>query len=191
MAAVLGRVVEHYGGIAGIIHGAGIIRDSFMEFMTAADFTQVVEVKLLGAWNLYQAAREHGLRFMVMLSSITAVRGNVGQINYCAGNRAMSALAQVIASRQPSVRAKALMLPPIQGAGMADDPELRELMRLKGMGESYISVGELAELFYRELFLGPAQEHWVMPIRTLPPLKTVRLNLEERPPPRDASPPPE
>ena len=182
VAAVLGRVVSEYGGIAGIIHGAGIIRDSFMEFMTAADFTQVVEVKLLGAWNLYQAAREHGLRFMVMLSSITAVRGNVGQINYCAGNRAMAALAHVIASRQPSVRAKALMLPPIEGAGMADDPELRELMRLKGMGEAFITVGELAELFYRELFLGPAQEHWVMPIRTLPPLKTVRLNLEEGPP---------
>jgi 3-hydroxymyristoyl/3-hydroxydecanoyl-(acyl carrier protein) dehydratase len=88
----------------------------------------------------------------------------------------------VIASRQPSVRAKALMLPPVQGAGMADDPELRELMRLKGMGKSYISVGELAELFYRELFLAPAQDHWVMPIRALPPLKTVRLNLEEPPP---------
>jgi hypothetical protein len=182
VAAVLGRVVSDFGGIAGIIHGAGIIRDSFMEFMTAADFTQVVDVKLLGAWNLYCAAREHGLRFMVMLSSITAVRGNVGQINYCAGNRAMAALAHVIAARQPSVRAKALMLPPIEGAGMADDPELRELMQLKGMGGSYITVGELAELFYRELFLGPAQEHWVMPIRTLPPLKTVRLDLEERPP---------
>jgi 3-hydroxymyristoyl/3-hydroxydecanoyl-(acyl carrier protein) dehydratase len=150
--------------------------------MTAADFTKVVDVKLLGAWNLYQAAREHGLRFMVMLSSITAVRGNVGQINYCAGNRAMSALTHVIASRQPSVRTKALMLPPIDGAGMADDPELQELMRLRGMGEAYISVGELAELFYRELFLGPAHEHYVMPIRTLPSLKTVRLNLEEGPP---------
>ncbi|HLD46887.1 MAG TPA: SDR family NAD(P)-dependent oxidoreductase, partial [Desulfobaccales bacterium] len=182
VAAVLGRVVSDFGGIAGIIHGAGIIRDSFMEFMTAADFNQVVEVKLLGAWNLYCAAREHGLRFMVMLSSITAVRGNVGQINYCAGNRAMAALAHVIAARQPSVRAKALMLPPIEGAGMADDPELRELMQLKGMGEAYITVNELAELFYRELFLGPAQEHWVMPIRSLPALKTVRLNLEERPP---------
>ena len=182
VAAVLGRVVSNYGAIAGIVHGAGIIRDSFMEFMTAADFTKVVEVKLLGAWNLYQAAREHGLRFMVMLSSITALRGNVGQINYCAGNRAMAALTSVIASRQPSVRAKALMLPPIKGAGMADDPELQELMQLKGMGESFISVGELAELFYRELFLGPAHEHWVMPIRTLPPLKTVRLNLEEGPP---------
>jgi 3-hydroxymyristoyl/3-hydroxydecanoyl-(acyl carrier protein) dehydratase len=55
-------------------------------------------------------------------------------------------------------------------------------MRLKGMGDSFISVGELAELFYRELFLGPAQEHWVMPIRSLPPLKTVRLSLEEPPP---------
>ena len=190
VAAVLGRVVLDYGGIAGIIHGAGIIRDSFMEFMTVTDFTQVVEVKLLGAWNLYCAAREHGLRFMVMLSSITAVRGNVGQINYCAGNRAMAALAHVIASRQPSVRAKALMLPPIEGAGMADDPELRELMQLKGMGDAYITVNELAELFYRELFLGPAQEHWVMPIRTLPPLKTVRLDLEEAHPPRDISAPP-
>jgi acyl transferase domain-containing protein/NAD(P)H-dependent flavin oxidoreductase YrpB (nitropropane dioxygenase family)/NAD(P)-dependent dehydrogenase (short-subunit alcohol dehydrogenase family)/acyl carrier protein len=179
VTAVLGRVVAQFGSIAGVIHGAGIIRDSFMEFMTATDFSQVVEVKLLGAWNLYRAAREHGLRFMVLLSSITAVRGNVGQINYCAGNRAMSALTHVIASEQPQVRTKALMLPPVQGAGMADHPELRELMRLKGMGESFISVGELAELFYRELFLGPASERWVMPIRTLPPLKTVRLNPEE------------
>jgi NAD(P)-dependent dehydrogenase (short-subunit alcohol dehydrogenase family) len=42
VAAVLDRVVSRYGGISGVIHGAGIIRDSFMEFMTAADFTQVV-----------------------------------------------------------------------------------------------------------------------------------------------------
>jgi hypothetical protein len=105
----------------------------------------------------------------MVMPSITAVRGNVGQINYCAGNRAMSALAHLIASRQPAVRAKALMLPPIKGAGMADDPELQELMRLRGMGEAYITVGELAELFYRELFLGPAQEHWVMPSAPCPP----------------------
>jgi len=117
-----------------------------------------------------------------MLSSITAIRGNVGQINYCAANRAMAALARLIAARQPSVRAKALMLPPIEGAGMADDPELRELMQLKGMGESYITVNELAEQFYRELFLGPGREQWVMPIRNLPSLKTVRLDLEEHPP---------
>ncbi len=91
-------------------------------------------MKLLGAWNLYRAAREHGLRFMVMLSSITAVRGNVGQINYCAGNRAMAALAHVVAARQPSVRAKALMLPPIEGAGMADDPELRGTDATQGHG---------------------------------------------------------
>ena len=182
VAAVLGRVVEQYGGIAGVIHGAGIIRDSFIEFMTAADFSEVVQVKLMGAWNLYLAARDHGLRFLVMLSSITAVRGNVGQINYCAGNRAMSALAQLIAFRQPSVRTKALMLPPVAGAGMADDPEMRELLRLKGMEDAYISVNELTELFCRELSLGPAQEHWIMPSRTLPPLKMVRLTLEETPP---------
>ena len=156
------KVVEQEGRIDGLIHGAGIIRDSFLQFMTTDDFRSVFDVKLLGALNMYEAAREHGLRFMAGLSSIAAVHGSAGQGNYCAGNRAMTLLLEAIAAGPGDVRTKALILPPIEGAGMADDAEVKELIKLKGMGGAYVHVDELASFFGRELVLGPRDDSRVM-----------------------------
>jgi hypothetical protein len=63
------------------------------------------------------------------------------------------------------------MLPPIEGAGMAEDPEIRELLKRKGVG--YIHANELAGLFCRELLVTPADDVWVMFMRTLPAVKTA------------------
>ena len=169
--AVLGEVVSRYGRIDGIIHGAGVLRDGFLSQMTAEDFSLVTEVKFLGAWNLFSAAQGAGLRFFVGLSSAAAIQGNPGQTNYAAGNRMMSALLTNLRRENGAIRFKALMLPPIEGAGMADDPELRELLQRKGVG--YIHVNELAGLFCRELLVAPADDVWVMFMRTLPPVKTA------------------
>ena len=133
MTRTLDQVAKQYGRIDGIIHGAGLIRDGFMEYMTPEDFKQVVEVKLLGAWNLYRAARDHGLRFFTALSSLVAIQGNVGQVNYCAANRSMAALLRSWPAYHEGLVSKALMLPPIEGTGMAEDPEVKALMKLKGL----------------------------------------------------------
>ncbi len=66
------------------------------------------------------------------------------------------------------------MLPPVEGTGMAEDPEVRELMKRKGV--AYIQVNELAGLFCRELFVAPADDDWVMFMRRLPAVRTSRLN---------------
>ncbi len=174
---VLADVVARFGRINGLIHGAGVLRDALIDLMSPEDFTDVVKVKFSGAWNLYEAACQHGLQFFFMLSSVTAIQGNIGQINYCAANRAMSALAQVISAQRPEIKVKALMLPPIEGVGMAADSELKELMKLRGWEGAYIQINELAALFTRELFLGPPAETWVMFVRNLPQVKTTRLNL--------------
>ncbi|MFC1884078.1 SDR family NAD(P)-dependent oxidoreductase [Thermodesulfobacteriota bacterium] len=179
VADVVGRIIERFGKIDGIIHGAGILKDSFAELMSASDFEQVLNVKILGAWNLYQSARPHGLRFMVPLSSITAFQGNVGQANYCAANRALSALMNVIGREQDTIVSKAFILPPIEGAGMADDPEMKELLKLRDMDSAYVHVNELGQFFCRELFLGPRDQLWVMPARALPETKTARINRDE------------
>ncbi|MBW1840675.1 MAG: SDR family NAD(P)-dependent oxidoreductase, partial [Deltaproteobacteria bacterium] len=167
----LDQVVKQYGRIDGIIHGAGLIRDAFMEFMTPEDFKRVVEVKLQGAWNLYQAAKDSGLRFFAGLSSIVAIQGNVGQVNYCAANRSLSALLGALASSHEGLVSKALMLPPIEGTGMAEDPEVKELMKLKGLASAFVHADEFAQMFCRELFLGPPQQSWVMLARTFPAVK--------------------
>jgi hypothetical protein len=170
----LAEAVNRYGKISGIIHGAGVLRDGFLSRMTPDDFSMVTDSKFLGAWNLFQAAGKAGLRFFVGLSSVAAIQGNPGQTNYAAANRMMSALIRELRRQNDAIRFKALMLPPIEGAGMAEDPDIRELMRRKGV--AYIHVNELAGLFCRELFASPDNDDWVMFMRTLPAVKTARIN---------------
>jgi len=167
----LDQVAKQFGRIDGIIHGAGIIKDAFMEYMTPEEFRKVVEVKLLGGWNLYRAARDHGLRFFTALSSLVAIQGNVGQANYCSANRSLSALLRSWTNSHEDLVAKALMLPPIEGTGMADNPEVKELMNLKGLASAFVHADELAQMFCRELFLGPRQDTWIAPARIFPAVK--------------------
>ena len=169
----LGEVAGRYGRIDGIIHGAGVLRDGFLDQMTSEDFSLVADVKFLGAWNLFSAAEGAGLRFFVGLSSVAAIQGNPGQTNYAAANRMMSALLRYLRRKNGAIRFKALMLPPVEGAGMAEDPEVRDLLRRRGV--AYVHVHELAGLFCRELFVAPADDDWVMFIRTLPSVKTAPL----------------
>ncbi|MEI9478670.1 MAG: SDR family oxidoreductase, partial [Deltaproteobacteria bacterium] len=179
--AVLGEVASRYGKIDGIIHGAGVLRDGLLSQMTPDDFSMVTDVKFLGAWNLFSTAEGAGLRFFVGLSSAAAIQGNPGQANYAAANRMMSALLRTLRRKNGAIRFKALMLPPVEGAGMAEDPEVRELMRRKGA--AYIHVNELAGLFCRELFVAPADDDCVMFMRRLPSVRTSRLNDSIRPSP--------
>ena len=171
---ILGEVASRYGKIDGIIHGAGVLRDGLLSQMTPDDLSLVTDVKFLGAWNLFSAAEGAGLRFFVGLSSGAMILGNPGQSNYAAANRMMSALLRYLGRKNRAIRFKALMLPPVEGAGMADDPAVRELMQRKGVG--YVQVNELAGLFCRELSVAPADDDWVMFMRTLPPVKTARLD---------------
>jgi malonyl CoA-acyl carrier protein transacylase len=177
--AIMAEVASRYGRIDGIIHGAGVLRDGFLRHLTPDDFTTVTDVKFLGAWNLFTAAEGAGLKFFVGLSSAAAIQGNPGQANYAAANRLLSALLGTLRRKNNAIRFKALMLPPIEGAGMAEDPEIRELLKLKGVG--YIHAQELAGLFCRELFVSPADDVWVMFMRNLPALKTALLDDTNRP----------
>ena len=118
--------------IRGIIHGAGILRDGLLSQMTPDDFSTVTDIKFLGAWNLFLAAEKIDLRFFVGLSSVASIQGNPGQANYAAANRMMSALIRSLRRKNAAIRFKALMLPPIEGAGMAENPDIRELMKTDG-----------------------------------------------------------
>jgi NAD(P)-dependent dehydrogenase (short-subunit alcohol dehydrogenase family) len=175
----LDQVAKRYGRIDGIIHGAGVIRDAFMESMTPEDFKRVVEVKLLGAWNLFRASRDRGLRFFAGLSSIVAIQGNVGQVNYCAANRSFSALLRSFSTSTEGLVSKALMLPPIEGTGMAEDPEVKTLMKLKGLEPAFVHADELAQMFCRELFIGPPRQSWVILARTFPAVKGTLVQPTE------------
>jgi acyl transferase domain-containing protein/NAD(P)H-dependent flavin oxidoreductase YrpB (nitropropane dioxygenase family)/NAD(P)-dependent dehydrogenase (short-subunit alcohol dehydrogenase family)/acyl carrier protein len=185
VSRAVAEIASRYGRIDLVLHSAGFLRDAFMTHLSPEDFAAVVQVKLGGALNLYEACRPHGLRVFAALSSVVAVQGNIGQANYACANRALAALVQAVAARDAGVRGLVLHLPPIEGTGMADSPEIKALLQLKGMGEAYVHADELGELFSRELVLGDGSAPWIMPVRVLPQVKTTRLEL---PPPESREP---
>lgn len=174
----LAEVFSRYGRVDGIVHGAGVVRDALIPFVTPEDVGAVLEVKLLGAWNLYRAASHRGLRFFVALSSMASLQGNVGQAGYCAANRAMTALVEAMARQQDGLFTRSLILPPLEGAGMAEDPEVKELMRLRGLESAFVHVDELAAVFPGELLsLSPAGSG-VVPARMVPEVRTTPAPYE-------------
>jgi malonyl CoA-acyl carrier protein transacylase len=170
---VMNEIAAAHGHVDGIVHGAGFLRDSLIKQMSSEDFLSVLNVKYSGALNLYMEAEKHGLKFLVCLSSAAALQGNPGQANYSSANRMMSALMKFLAAQKESVIFKALFLPPIEGAGMADNSEIRSIMAR--MNASYVNVSELSAFFCRELLLAAGKDVWVLYVRSLPEIPSVPL----------------
>jgi len=165
--AVVDAVRGRHGRVDGLVHGAGLLRDTFLAMMSEDDFAAVNAVKLRGLRHLTAAAKD--LRFVAAFSSVAAWQGNVGQANYCCANRAMASHLLGL----PGVAGRVLWLPPVAGVGMASGEEIRELMRLKGMSKAYVDVEELAPLFCRELLAAAPGGASVLLARHMPSTETV------------------
>ena len=176
VAKTFSYINEKYGKVDGIIHGAGILRDRFVRMQSPDDFQAVVDVKYTGLHNLLTNATDGNLRFVLALSSLAAITGNVGQANYCCGNRMMTSYLDSIVHVTDAI-IKTVFLPPIKGAGMADDPEVRELISLKIGKDAFVNVCEIAELISRELLAAPSCSQ-VAFVRKLPSIQSVALHVE-------------
>ncbi len=179
MALAARAIEEKLGKITGIVHGAGILRDGFLENMSSQDFSAVLRPKLKGAWTLFELGLE-SVRFFVCLSSAACVLGNPGQVNYCCANRAMSALVSHLMKSHEGIVFKSIMLPPLEGAGMAENPALKSLM--ESMGIAYVHVEEISNLILRELQFSDREDEWVMFMRSFPKVEKVLLDIETESP---------
>nr|MCR4944270.1 SDR family NAD(P)-dependent oxidoreductase [Clostridium sp.] len=75
-----------YGKIDGIIHSAGVIRDSFIKNKTEEELSLVIAPKINGLLNLDIATKNENLDYLISFSSIAAVLGNIGQVDYSFAN---------------------------------------------------------------------------------------------------------
>jgi polyketide synthase PksN len=82
-----------YGAINGIIHSAGVLRDSYIRNKTRGEMEAVFAPKIYGTNHLDEATKEEHLDFFVMFSSLAAVGGNVGQCDYSFANHFMDSFA--------------------------------------------------------------------------------------------------
>lgn len=75
-----------YGRLNGVIHSAGVIRDSFIVEKSKSDIKNVLAPKVSGVINLDLCTKDHELDFFIGFSSLSAILGNVGQSDYAAAN---------------------------------------------------------------------------------------------------------
>ena len=87
-------IIAEYGRLDGIIHSAGLIRDSFLKNKTKEESKEVLSPKILGVQNLDRATKGIALDFMVYCSSVAGVMGNVGQADYSSANAYMDRYAR-------------------------------------------------------------------------------------------------
>ena len=81
------------GPIDGVVHAAGVPAGGVLLRKTRADIDAVIGAKIDGARNLAQIFEGAALDFMLFMSSVTALTGDVGQVDYCAANAFLDALA--------------------------------------------------------------------------------------------------
>jgi acyl transferase domain-containing protein len=87
------EVIAEFGALHGVLHSAGVLRDSFIMKKTPEDLAAVLHAKVAGTLHLDAATRDLALDCFVCFASISGVLGNVGQADYAAANAFMDAFA--------------------------------------------------------------------------------------------------
>jgi 3-oxoacyl-[acyl-carrier protein] reductase len=86
--AMVGAVLEKFGGIDILINNAGITRDATLLKMSVEQWDQVIAVNLSGVFHCTKAVAPHmverGKGKIINTSSIVGISGNFGQTNYAA-----------------------------------------------------------------------------------------------------------
>ena len=98
-----------------LVNNAGITKDGLMMMMTEAQFDDVININLKGAFNTIKVAtramvKQRGGR-IINITSVSGVMGNAGQANYSASKAGMigltKSMARELASRNITVNAVA------------------------------------------------------------------------------------
>jgi 3-oxoacyl-[acyl-carrier protein] reductase len=141
-AAALGEQVKAKGAYWGIVSNAGVTRDGTFAALDGEDWDRVISIALDGFYNVVHpllmpmVRAKQGGRIVVM-SSVSGVMGNRGQVNYSAAKAgligAAKALAMELASRGITVNAVA---PGVIETGMTKDlrPEVLQAIPMQRPG---------------------------------------------------------
>jgi acyl transferase domain-containing protein/SAM-dependent methyltransferase len=84
---------SRHGVLHGIIHAAGVLRDSLIRNKTPQEMSAVFAPKVHGTVHLDELTKDQDLDFFVTFSSLAAVAGNAGQSDYSFANHFMDSFA--------------------------------------------------------------------------------------------------
>ncbi|WP_394832292.1 SDR family NAD(P)-dependent oxidoreductase [Pendulispora rubella] len=150
--ALVNEIKSESGGLQGVVHAAGVLRDNFIVKKTGAEFHEVLSPKVGGLVNVDDVTKELDLDFFVVFSSGAGEMGNVGQSDYATANAFMDAFADyrnaLEEANQRTGRTLSINWPLWRDGGMkSDDASARMLREKVGITAMQTSSGMAA--FYR------------------------------------------
>ena len=109
------EAIEEFGRIDVLVNNAGITKDGLIMRMKKEDFESVIDVNLVGTFNVTRNVIPHMIKQksgrIISLASVVGVCGNAGQTNYSASKAGIigftKSLAKEVASRNILVNAVA------------------------------------------------------------------------------------
>ncbi len=109
------QTIEKFGKVDVLVNNAGITKDMLLMRMKKEDFEQVIDVNLIGTFNMTKNVIQSMLKArsgrIINISSVVGVSGNAGQTNYSASKAGIigftKSLAKEVASRGILVNAVA------------------------------------------------------------------------------------
>ena len=112
-AKMVNETVEQLGSIDVLVNNAGITRDGLLMRMNSEDFTKVIDVNLVGTFNVTRNViplmiKQRSGR-IINIASVVGIAGNAGQTNYAASKAGIigftKSLAKEVASRNILINA--------------------------------------------------------------------------------------
>ncbi|MCI8273872.1 MAG: 3-oxoacyl-[acyl-carrier-protein] reductase [Clostridia bacterium] len=139
------EIIDKMGKIDVLVNNAGITKDMLIMRMKSADFTDVINVNLVGTFNVtknvipYMMKQRDGR--IINISSVVGISGNAGQTNYSSSKAGIigftKSLAKEVASRNILVNAVAPGFIETQMTDVLKDEvkeEISKTIPLKRMG---------------------------------------------------------
>lgn len=132
VATCINGLCGKYNGISGVIHNAGVLRDSLIVNKGIETLREVMLPKVAGLNHLDEATKQLDLDFMLLFSSITSALGNAAQADYALANGFMDSFAsyrnQLTASGKRKGHSLVINWPLWKDGGMRVDEQTAQIL---------------------------------------------------------------
>jgi acyl transferase domain-containing protein/acyl carrier protein len=155
VAQALDHIKTSLTPLRGIVHAAGVLKDSALVNQDWDSFAEVFAPKVQGAWNLHSLTHDLELDFFVLFSSVLSLVGARGQANYLAANAFLDSLAHY--RRRNGKHAIAINWGPWSEVGMAASRRTTNSSLLGGVPDEQISPSQGLRLLEQVLLRDPTQ----------------------------------
>jgi len=190
MQSAVTHVLQEFGPIHGVIHAAGIPGGGLIQLRTRERSESVMAAKTRGSLNLMEALKNQPLDFIILCSSINAIVGRLGQVDYIAANSFLDSLIHA----HPDLPIIDINWETWRDVGMAAEAARNQSVgagkwkMLPGNNHPLASrrqvISDDADIFICQMQVGTnweLNEHWVLNKPTLPGtayLEMVRAAFE-------------